>query len=109
MGRILALDTTAEMGSIALYDGRLNQLHQTALHGPDGFGHILFDRLRGLLDREEVGIDEVDCFAAASGPGSFTGVRIGLTAAKGLAEATGKPPFSMRVAVRFTGRCTEPI
>src|SRR5262249_40413247 len=34
---------------------------------------------------------DVECFASASGPGSFTGVRVGLACAKGLAHATGKP------------------
>jgi tRNA threonylcarbamoyladenosine biosynthesis protein TsaB len=90
MARILALDTTAELGSIALFDGERGSLIEVALHSPEGFGHILFDRIGLLLEREGIGIGEIDCFAAASGPGSFTGVRIGLTAAKGLAEAAGK-------------------
>ncbi len=91
MALILAIDTTAELGGIALYDGSRDELQEAALHGPDGFGHILFDRLRSLLKREGLDISDVECFGAASGPGSFTGVRIGLTAAKGLAEATAKP------------------
>lgn len=91
MARILAIDTTGEFGSIALYDGASAQTFETALHSPEGFGHILFDNIRALLDRAGWNIGEVDCFASASGPGSFTGVRVGLTAAKGLAEATRKP------------------
>jgi tRNA threonylcarbamoyladenosine biosynthesis protein TsaB len=90
MARILALDTTAELGSIALYDGAREVLSEVALHSPEGFGHILFDRIAMLLERGAVRIEDIDCFASASGPGSFTGVRIGLTAAKGLAEATRK-------------------
>ncbi len=91
MARILALDTTAELGSIALYDGAQDILSEVVLHSPDGFGHLIFDRILALLEGEEFTIGDLDCFAAASGPGSFTGVRIGLTAAKGLAEASGKP------------------
>jgi len=61
------------------------------LHSPAGFGQILFGRLAELPAWHTSKIAEVDCFAAASGPGSFTGARIGPTSIKGLAEATGKP------------------
>jgi tRNA threonylcarbamoyladenosine biosynthesis protein TsaB len=86
---ILSIDTTSEFGSIALTEGDWT-IEEIPLHSPDGFGHILFQRIEQLLARHQVDVNQVDCFAAASGPGSFTGVRVGLTAVKGLAEATGK-------------------
>ncbi len=87
--RVLAVDTTSEFGSIALVEDQ-RVLEEVPLHSPDGFGHVLFDEIDRLLARHGVALDEMDCFASASGPGSFTGVRIGLTAVKGLAEATGR-------------------
>jgi tRNA threonylcarbamoyladenosine biosynthesis protein TsaB len=87
--RILAIDTTAHFGSIALLEDAA-VLEEVLLHSPEGFGQILFDQISRLLTRHDWSVHRVDCFAAAAGPGSFTGVRIGLTAAKGLAEATGK-------------------
>ena len=87
---ILSIDTTSEFGSIALTDGD-RVLEEVLLHSPDGFGHILFPQIEKLLARQGVAVNQMDCFAAASGPGSFTGVRIGLAAAKGLAEALGRP------------------
>lgn len=86
---ILSVDTTSEFGSIALTEGD-RTIEEIPLHSPDGFGHILFQRIEQLLARHDVDVNQMDCFAAASGPGSFTGVRVGLTAVKGLAEATGK-------------------
>lgn len=86
---ILALDTTSEFGSIALVDGA-GVCDEVPLHCPDGFGHVLYDHIARLLSRRGLGINELEGFAAASGPGSFTGVRVGLAAAKGLAEAAGK-------------------
>jgi tRNA threonylcarbamoyladenosine biosynthesis protein TsaB len=86
---ILSIDTTSEFGSIALTEGE-RTIDEILLHSPDGFGHILYGRLEQLLLRNGVSIQQIDCFAAASGPGSFTGVRVGLTAVKGLAEAMGK-------------------
>jgi tRNA threonylcarbamoyladenosine biosynthesis protein TsaB len=91
MALILAIDTTAEFGSIALYDGAAGRTVEVGIHSPEGFGHILFDRISALLQREGQNISNIDCFAAACGPGSFTGVRVGLTAAKGLGEAAGRP------------------
>jgi tRNA threonylcarbamoyladenosine biosynthesis protein TsaB len=87
--RVLAVDTTGEFGSVALVEDE-RVIEEVPLHSPDGFGHILFDEIDRLLARHGVALDDVDCFASASGPGSFTGVRIGLTAVKGLAEATGR-------------------
>jgi tRNA threonylcarbamoyladenosine biosynthesis protein TsaB len=86
---ILAVDTTHEFGSLALLDGT-EVVEEVLLHSPEGFGQMLFGRLAELLDRRGRAIQEMDCFAAASGPGSFTGVRIGLACVKGLAEAAGK-------------------
>lgn len=86
---ILAIDTTSEFGSIALTDGD-RTVEEVLLHSPDGFGHVLFPRIEQLLGRHGLPVADIDCFAAASGPGSFTGVRVGLTAAKGLAESTGR-------------------
>jgi tRNA threonylcarbamoyladenosine biosynthesis protein TsaB len=87
---ILSIDTTHEFGSLALTrDGTL--VEEVPLDSPDGFGHVLFAHLDALLQRHECPVDRIDCFATAVGPGSFTGVRIGIACIKGLAEATGKP------------------
>jgi len=87
--RILALDTTSEFGSIALSEGA-HLINQVPLHSPEGFAHIVFGEIQTLLERHNLTLRDLDGFASASGPGSFTGVRIGLTAVKGLAEATGR-------------------
>ncbi len=99
---ILALDTTGEYGSIALgLDGVMpldramphgaGTLDEMELHAPDGYADVLFGYVEEILRRNSVRLADVECFAAASGPGSFTGVRVGLACIKGLAEAMGKP------------------
>ncbi len=89
MTRILAIDTTAEFGSLAAAeDGE--SVAELLLHSPQGFSQTLFEHLRALLDRAGWSVGDVDCFAVAAGPGSFTGVRVGIAAAKGLAESLGK-------------------
>ena len=86
---ILALDTTSESGSLAIRSNG-QTVAQLAIHSPEGFAHLLFGAIGQILRNAGLELNDIDCFAAASGPGSFTGVRVGLSAVKGLAEATGK-------------------
>jgi len=90
----LAVDTAAEIGSIALADEN-GTLEEVSLHAPQGFSHALFGELEALLTRQGLRLSDVELYAAATGPGSFTGVRIGLAAIKGLAEVAGKPAFGI--------------
>lgn len=94
MSRILAIDTTSAWGSLALLD-RGEVVEEAALHSVEGFSQTIFQHIADLLRRNGWRADDIDCFAAASGPGSFTGVRVGLTAVKGLADATGKPAVAV--------------
>jgi tRNA threonylcarbamoyladenosine biosynthesis protein TsaB len=96
---ILAVDTTGNPGSIALVaedSGSAYQvIEEVQLDSPEGFGQVLFGEIDALLARAGAGVRDLAAFASASGPGSFTGVRIGLAAAKGLGEATGRPVIAV--------------
>ena len=86
---VLALDTTSEFGSLAVRsEGRT--IAELTLQSTEGFAHLIFPAIENVLAQAGAALEEIDCFAAASGPGSFTGVRVGLSAVKGLAEASAK-------------------
>ena len=87
---ILAIDTTSEFGSLALRSGG-RTLTELALPSSSGYGHLILPAIEKLLNEANLQLSDIDCFASASGPGSFTGVRVGLGTTKGLAEAMGKP------------------
>lgn len=86
---VLALDTTTRRGSVALArDADLLDLElgdPALTHGQRLPGDII-----RLLDRQRVSLGEIDLFAVAAGPGSFTGLRIGIAAMQGLALANGR-------------------
>lgn len=110
--RVLAIDTTAEFGSIALLedrDGESRVIEEVLLHSADGFAHVLFDQIERLLERHRIGLGDIDAFAAAAGPGSFTGVRVGLAAAKGLAEGTGKKAIAVSNLQAMASFGTAPL
>jgi len=88
--RILAVDTTTESASAAvLENGRLR-----AEAGLDLFGTQstrLLASVEGLLGSLGLGVRDLDGFAVSPGPGSFTGIRVGLSTVQAFAFASGKP------------------
>jgi tRNA threonylcarbamoyladenosine biosynthesis protein TsaB len=87
--KILSLDTTTDLGSIAITVGD-RVVEEVVLDASDGFAHVLFGAIKNLLRRNHLNLSDIECFASASGPGTFTGVRVGLAAVKGLAEAMSR-------------------
>lgn len=88
--RILALETSAKAVSAAITeDGRL----LAAGYQDTGLTHsrTLMPVVEHLLRNTGLTLREMDAVAAAAGPGSFTGIRIGISAAKGLAFSAEKP------------------
>ena len=89
----LAADTSGKEGSLALAraDGKaLEILEVFALEGGN-FSAQLVPQIAHLLAKHGFNQTDVGGFAVATGPGSFTGLRVGLAAIKGLAEALQKP------------------
>ncbi len=87
---VLGIDTAARRGGVALAQGD-RILASRRIEAPKGFGDTIYPLIEDLLQQAGVALADVELFAAASGPGSFTGVRVGLTAAKALGEALGRP------------------
>ncbi len=87
--KILALDTSSNFASVAV---RANGdvLSEVRLESNEGFAHLIFPAIEQCKKEAKLDLVEIDCFAAASGPGSFTGIRVALSAIKGLAHAMGK-------------------
>ena len=87
--KILALDTSAKTASVALTDGRrlISQYTQNA-----GLTHseTMLPMVEALLRDAKTDVGDIDMFACTVGPGSFTGVRIGVSVIKGLAFGKGK-------------------
>ena len=87
----LCIETATSRVGIALSsNGRL--LAESLLDAPGGLqNRLLMPELQRLLDQNNLTINQIDLFACATGPGSFTGVRTGIAATQGLALAAGKP------------------
>jgi tRNA threonylcarbamoyladenosine biosynthesis protein TsaB len=87
---ILAIDTSTRVGSIAfLQDGQV--LDEISSRDEPPYSMRLFRDLALLQSRAQFHTDQIDVFAVGAGPGSFTGLRVGLTAVKAWAEIHGKP------------------
>ena len=99
---LLAIDTSGKQGSIALARARENLTQSNDLEIIEvvplvggTFSAQLVPQIAELVSRYQFTKRDIDAFAVTSGPGSFTGLRIGLAVVKGLAEVLGKPIVAM--------------
>jgi tRNA threonylcarbamoyladenosine biosynthesis protein TsaB len=88
--RVLAFDTSTSVTAVALLDGE-RVLVEDERPNEERHGDVLLPRVRELLARAGVALASVELIAVGIGPGSFTGLRIGLATAKGLGLASGVP------------------
>lgn len=90
---ILAVDTSGKNGSLALVRFEGATFDTLELFSLDGgmFSAQLVPQISALLKKHGLAKSDIDGFAVAAGPGSFTGLRVGLAAIKALAEILQKP------------------
>ncbi len=87
---ILAIETATMVGSIAIYkDDKI--LGMLEIHQEKTHAQLLMPMIRALLDMLELTSDTLSAIAVSKGPGSYTGLRVGVSTAKGLCMALGKP------------------
>lgn len=88
--KILAIDSSATAASVALVDnGKV--LGEFYINTRLTHSQTLMPMVENLLKCTQSALNEVDLFAVSAGPGSFTGIRIGVASIKGLAMAENKP------------------
>ncbi len=105
---ILAIDTSGRQGSLAVMRDQ-SVLAVTGGVSDEPYASRLFSDLKIVLGDSRVKLEEIDLLAVATGPGSFTGLRVGLTAVKAWAEVFGRPiaAVSGLEAVAAQGAATD--
>ncbi|PIE44894.1 MAG: tRNA (adenosine(37)-N6)-threonylcarbamoyltransferase complex dimerization subunit type 1 TsaB [Gammaproteobacteria bacterium] len=101
MTKLLGIETCTTICSVALWDGK--HVHEKINRSPRSHSKSLLPMIAALLAEQQLSISDIDALACARGPGSFTGVRIGVGVVKGLAFGQDLPiiPVSPLAAIAY--------
>ena len=88
---ILGIDTSTKICTCSIFDSENGVIAETSLSVKKNHSNIVMPIINNLFKISDLNINDIDKIAVAIGPGSFTGVRIALGIAKGLAMALNKP------------------
>ena len=100
--RVLAIDTALEACSVALLDtGQPDRAVHESLTMTRGHAEALMPMIARVFERSGLDADRLDRIAVPVGPGSFTGVRVGIAAARGIALASGKPAIGLTTLAAY--------
>ena len=111
---LLVTDTSGKQGSVALArseerDGNEVEVNEVAFLAGGMFSAQLVPQIAALLDKQGLSKADIDAFIVVSGPGSFTGLRVGLAAIKALGEILKKPivAVSLLEVVALAGKTED--
>lgn len=88
--KILAVDTSTMMSSISILENDII-IADSSINQKETHSEMLIPLIKRMLDDLKIKAGDIDLFAIAKGPGSFTGLRIGMTSLKAMAQALDKP------------------
>ena len=89
--RLLAIDTSASHCAVCVLDDAAGTTHRDVRDIGTGHAEVLMGQIAGVLKQARLTWSDLDRIAVCVGPGSFTGVRVGVSAARGFALALGIP------------------
>lgn len=89
--KILAVDSSAKTASVAIVDGDAHVLSESFVDAGLTHSETLLPMVDSALSFAKIKISDIDSFVITNGPGSFTGIRIGIAAVKGLAAPKNAP------------------
>ncbi len=93
---ILGIDTATPTAAVAIYDSdKRTFLAQVSLYAGRTHGATLFPLIERTLQDAHLTVADLDVIAAVAGPGSYTGLRIGVAAVQGIAVAANKPALAV--------------
>jgi tRNA threonylcarbamoyladenosine biosynthesis protein TsaB len=99
--KILAVETSTMLGGLAVIDDSTGLIAEIRLNVKSTHSERLMTTTDHILKHSGLKMSDIDCFAVAIGPGSFTGLRIGLSTVKGFSYAAGKPIVSVPTLEAF--------
>jgi tRNA threonylcarbamoyl adenosine modification protein YeaZ len=100
--RVLAIDTALEACSVAILDtGQPDRAVHESQAMTRGHAEALMPMIARAFERAGLDASQLDRIAVTVGPGSFTGLRVGIAAARGLALATGKPAVGLTTLAAY--------
>ncbi len=110
--RILAIETSTMLGGVAVMDDAKGLISESRAIVKAGHSGRLMPEIDGVLRRVSLTISDIDALAVTTGPGSFTGLRVGLSTAKGLSYSTGLPVVAVPTLEAFAWNfpnCARPV
>lgn len=104
--RVLAVDTSCKVASVAILEDGVTMAYFTS-NNKQTHSQTIMIMIENILNTTNLTVKDIDLFACATGAGSFTGLRIGISALKGLAFGVDKPSIGVSTLEGLAYNCID--